>query len=92
MKRVRRRYVLLSFSSSAISAQKASELVYGLLGSRGIRTMEIHAGPGILIYRCSNRDLGDLRGLFPLTLSGDESIRIERVSGTLKGLSKAPKS
>jgi len=88
MKRMRRRYVLLSFSSQLTSHQEAADEVGEALKSKGIRAWVVRIGPGILIYGCSNRSIDGFRSLFPLVLSDDARIDIKGVSGTLKALKR----
>jgi len=88
MKRMRKRYVLLSFSSQLTSHQKASDEVGEALRSQGIRAWAVRSGPGILIYGCSNRSIDGFRGLFPMVLTDNARIDIKGVSGTLKALKR----
>ena len=88
MKRFRKRYVLLSFSSPLTPTQMASQEINGALRSQGIRAWLINYGPGFLIYRCPHTSIDRFKGLFPLTLPNDEGIVIERISGTLRALKR----
>jgi len=88
MKRIRQRYVLLSFSPQLTPPQKVADEVGEALRAQGIRGGAISSGPGILIYRCSNRSIDGFRGLFPLVLTDDVRIDIKGVSGTLKALKR----
>jgi len=88
MKRMRKRYVLLSFSSQLTSHQEAADKVGEALNSRGIRAWVVRSGLGILIYGCSNRSVDEFRGLFPLVLTDNAHIDIKGVSGTLKALKR----
>lgn len=86
MKRERKRYVLLSFSSQPTTYQKAMEEVGEAFRSKGIRAWPIHYEPGILVYRCLNRSIDCFRSLFPMVLSNNECIAIKGVSGTIRAL------
>ena len=88
MKGMRKRYVLLSFSTQLTSHQDVSDEVSEALRAKGIRAWVIGSGPGILIYRCSNRSIEGFRGLFPLVLADDLHIDIKGVSGTLKAIKR----
>jgi len=88
MKRMRQRYVLLSFSSQLTSHKEVADEVSEALRSQGIGAWAVHSGPGTLIYRCSNRSIDEFRGLFPLVLTDNARIDIRGVSGTLKALKR----
>jgi hypothetical protein len=89
MKRFRKRYVLLSFSSPLTPLQMASQEVNGALRSQGIRAWLIHNEPGFLIYRCPHASIERFKGLFPMILPNNESIVVERISGTIRALKRS---
>jgi hypothetical protein len=86
MKRFRKRYILLSFSSSSPPIQEQSKHIDELLRSNRIRASIVQCGPSFLIYRCSHRLVDDFRKLFPLILPDNARVTVKGVSGTLKRL------
>ncbi|MBO3803470.1 MAG: hypothetical protein JTT11_06295 [Candidatus Brockarchaeota archaeon] len=86
MKRFRKRYILLAFSSLSTPAKDQSKYVDEVLGSNKIKASIVQYGPTFLVYRCPHKLAGDFKRLFPLALPGGARATVEGVSGTLKRL------
>ncbi|MGQ9514244.1 MAG: hypothetical protein ACUVTL_04255 [Thermoproteota archaeon] len=86
MKRYRKRYILLSFSSVSSPIKEQAKYIDDLLKSKRIRASIIQHGPDFLIYRCSHTLVDDFRRIFPITLSDNTQVVVKGTSGSLKGL------